>query len=524
MSVATPLINDDLDPKAGNPRAASVRLKSATASKLAGQINHDLRRGRQPGYVDLDRSLLNRIIMEPARPGQMRRICQERRDLRDTKRAIKSNAAVATVGVITFGAEAARMFEDLKASQQDAAFLELAQAIADRLGTSLHGLVVHCDESTIHAHYQLAAYNRFGDPLSQSTRPGVLSELQDLTAEIMGRHCPGIERGRRYGDRIAAGADFHETLHRSVRELHRELPRDLADKRAQVEAAEAEAAAARERQAKNERLAEAARLKVAAAEADQRKAEKAAKNLAVYERRADEAQKAVVEAEARRSALCADIERLTGEVDTAKAERDEALTAAAAAQADAGRIVEKAQAVSTAVEALAHEMAAGTIRMDTDGRVEAANPGAMRPGLPMLKPAILAGASARAALNAQEAAARAARKEAQEKLACADDAMAMAMHERQQAEALKAEVLTLRDRLAGLLDRVTAWLRRPDLPHDARAQADEIMREAGRDPIRPESGGGGRNRISELRTLGRREEAPPPSGFEHGLDSLDGPG
>lgn len=435
------------------------------------------------------------------------------------KRAIKSNAAVATAGIITFGSEAAVMFGKLDDAAQDVAFRELAEAVADRLATTLHGLVVHLDETTIHAHYQLAAFNRFGDPLSQSTSPRVLSALQDLTSEIMARHCPGIERGRRYGDRIAAGADFRDTLHRSVRELHRDLPRDLAAKRAQVEAAQVEAAAARERQAKNERLAESARLKVAAAEADQRKAEKAAKNVAIYERRAEEAQKAVREAEARRSALCADIERLTGEADTAKAERDEALTAAAAAQADAGRIVEKAQAVSTAVEALAHEMAAGTIRMDTDGRVEAANPGAMRPGLPMLKPAILAGASARAALDAEGAAARAAHEQAQEKLARADDAMAMAMHERQQAEALKAEVLTLRDRLAGLLDRVTAWLRRPDLPCEARAQADEIMRESGRDPVRPESGSGGRNRINELRTLGRREEAPPPSRFE--ADSIE---
>lgn len=270
--------NNNFASKDGNPKAASTRIGSCTAKKLAGQIRHDLRRGPQPEYVDADRAHLNRILIEPLPPGQMRSICEDRRALRDTQRAMKSNSAVGTRGVITFGAEAAQLFEQLSPDQQDAAFQEVAQAVADRLATSVHGLVVHLDEATIHAHYQLAAYNVHGEPISKTTRPKVLSELQDITAEIMARHCPGIERGTRYGDRIAAGADFADTLHKSVRELHRTLPADLDAKRAKLaDLAQAETeAAARvdEMRGRVEKLAEKADL-----------TEKEVKRLATYEKR-----------------------------------------------------------------------------------------------------------------------------------------------------------------------------------------------------------------------------------------------
>lgn len=351
------VLTDDL--KNGNARAASTRIQSCTAKRLSGQRRHDLRIGAQPDYVDPSLAHLNRVLMQPVPSAQMRRICEERRAQRDMKRAIKGNAAVATAGIITFGSEAAQMFGQLDDAAQDAAFRELAEAVADRLATTLHGLVVHLDETTIHAHYQLAAYNTFGDPLSQSTSPRVLSELQDLTAEIMARHCPGIERGRRYGDRIAAGADFRDTLHKTVHQLHNELPHDLAAKRAEVEKAEAEAAAARERQAKNERLAEAARLKLAeAVQADQGRAEKAAKNLAIYERRAQEAQNAVAEAESRRSALCADIECLSGQAGTVKAELEAMAAQKEAMAVERAELEAERKAIAAEKEAMLAERAA----------------------------------------------------------------------------------------------------------------------------------------------------------------------
>lgn len=234
------------DGKHANPRAASVRIGADTVSGYSGQRRHDLRIGPQPAYVDGERTDLNRVLIAAPEPATMREIAMTRRALRPTQRAMKSNAAIATAGIITFGSEAAQMFDRLSPEQQDQAFLDLARAVAKRLGTSLHGLVIHLDEATIHAHFTLCAYNMEGVPLSNATRPAVLSELQDMTAAIMQRYCPEIERGTRYGDRIAAGADWSDVIHKSVKELHRELPADLAAKRAALAELAAEEDASQE--------------------------------------------------------------------------------------------------------------------------------------------------------------------------------------------------------------------------------------------------------------------------------------
>jgi chromosome segregation ATPase len=240
-----PVLNDDK--KHANPRAASVRIAADTMPGYSGQRRHDLRVGKPPKYVDEKRVHLNRVLITPPTPAEMREIAKARRDQRDTQRAMKSNAAVATAGIITFGSEAAQMFEALSQEDQDRAFRDLAEAVADHLNTSLHALVVHLDEATIHAHFALSAYDHDGVPLSRTTRPAILSELQDLTADVMQRYCPEIERGTRYGDRLAAGEEWSEVIHKSVKQLHRELPADLAAKRAELEALEQVGAEAQDR-------------------------------------------------------------------------------------------------------------------------------------------------------------------------------------------------------------------------------------------------------------------------------------
>ena len=223
-------------PQNGNPRAVVIRLGAASCKVYSGQRRHDLRIGAQPGYVDAARRESNRTLMDYAGPAGLQALCETRRAQRIVKRRMKSNAAVATRGIIGFGHEAARLFEALTPEQQDAAVQDLAQAVATCLQTTLHGLVLHGDEATIHAHFVLAAVDLTGQPLSTATRPALMAELQTLAAEVIARHCNGIERGYPYGDRLAAGAAFSDVIHKSVRQLHRELPNDLARERAKLAA------------------------------------------------------------------------------------------------------------------------------------------------------------------------------------------------------------------------------------------------------------------------------------------------
>lgn len=424
------ILNDD--GRSGNPRAASVRIGSNTVSGYGSQRRHDLRIGPQPQYVDQDRAHLNRTLIDYPGPAAMREIARDRRAVRETDRAMKSNAAVATAGVITFGSEAAQMFEQLTPDQQDQALRELAEAVAERLNTSLHGLVVHLDEATIHAHFTLSAYDHDGHPLSKTTRPAILSGLQDLTAEVMGRHCPGIERGRRYGDRLAAGADFADVVHRSVRELHRDLPRDLEVKRAklaELAAAEAEAQGrVNEMRDRVVQLRQRGELTV-----------KEVKRLATYEKRLTD--------------RLAELKGAQGAAETARTEADRL---AELARADRVEQERQAVAVRGAVSALASEIEAGTIRQDENGKIVARDPSALRPALPVLAPAIRSVATARTKIEAEGAAAAAEAK----RLTAERTAV---MDERREVQELEAQLESWADQLREghrILGRVVGWLGR----------------------------------------------------------------
>ena len=210
-----------------NPRAAQVRLAPASPAKTGGQRKHDLRIGRQPDYVDSTRSKLNRVLIEPKTAGQMQARAIERRDRKPRRRVMKANAAVSFSGIITFGHLAHLSFERLTAAQQDAAFLDLAQAVAKLLKAELTGLVVHVDEAGLHAHFQLDAYDDAGNALSDQINRATLRQVQDLTAEVMGRHAEGIERGRGKVDRLKAGAAPGDVVYKKPAEMRRRLAEDL---------------------------------------------------------------------------------------------------------------------------------------------------------------------------------------------------------------------------------------------------------------------------------------------------------
>ena len=185
--------------------------------------------------MDASRSHLNRVILEPPKAPEMRRLVEERRAQRETSRALKSNARIAVIGVIGFGIKAAQLFAQLTPEQQDKALLTAGYAIAVEANTTMEGLVYHLDETSGHGHVSWCGFDLDGVPLSSTMKRGMLTRFQDRLAEVMAEHCPGIERGKSKWHRINAGADFSETVHKSVRALHEDLPKDIAKKRQELE-------------------------------------------------------------------------------------------------------------------------------------------------------------------------------------------------------------------------------------------------------------------------------------------------
>lgn len=276
-----------------NPKAVSVNIQPSSG----GQTAHDLRIGPQPEYVDQTRSHLNRVMIEPLRNNELRDEWQAVKKVVGKTGKIRSNQNLAYAGVVTFGIEARTFFEVLSNEEQEAALRELCEKIATRFNTRLTGLVIHLDESTLHAHFQLRGIADDGTMLSQTVKRAALREVQTLTAEVMGKHAPGIERGKAIQTRLDEGEDYAATIRRSVKQLHADLPEEIAAK-------EGELAEVQAKLDKNAALLAKAQgdLEKAIAQngAESAKAEKIRKRASTYEKRATDAQ--------------AELDRLTGEL------------------------------------------------------------------------------------------------------------------------------------------------------------------------------------------------------------------
>lgn len=245
-----------------------MRIEALSQGKAAGQLRHDLRRGRQPGYVDPERSADNRILIPPPTAAELRRRTVERRQRLGPSRALRSNAAIAARGIITFGTSAQALLAAQPSETQDAVYRAVAGAIGRRYGVEVLGLVVHADEAAPHAHVVWDCRTESGRPLSKEISG---SEIQDLAAQAAAELVPGIERGVPKLQRIEAGEPTANWVNRSVRELHRDLP-------AELEAIEASIAAEREKEATLQR-------RIGKLEAKAELTAKEAKRLQVYERR-----------------------------------------------------------------------------------------------------------------------------------------------------------------------------------------------------------------------------------------------
>ena len=267
----------------------SIRIRRLTASKAIGQNRHDLRQAI-PGYVNQERTADNDIILAPANPTTLRQTCSERRAQRHCQRILKSNAAIAMGGIITFGTEAQAVIQALSKADQRAMYLSVGQQLAERLNTTLTGLVVHNDEAAPHAHFQMPGYDLDGVPLSKTVTREVTSELQDIAGQVLAAQGLNITRGKAKQERVKDDEDWSKIIHRSVQQLHEDLPAEIAAAQQRRAEAEREAEEAEKKREKNARLAAKAKEDLEAGRGD---VEKVQKRLQAYERRQAEAEKQI---------------------------------------------------------------------------------------------------------------------------------------------------------------------------------------------------------------------------------------
>ena len=119
-----------------------------------------------------------------------------------------------SAAIVTFGRDAQRLVRAAPPEVQDAAYLEIGNAIAARYDVDLLGAVVHCDESAPHCHLDFDCRTAAGKALSQVLKG---SELQDIAAAAIRKHFPEITRGEAKAEKKRRGAPTSEIINRGGR-------------------------------------------------------------------------------------------------------------------------------------------------------------------------------------------------------------------------------------------------------------------------------------------------------------------
>ena len=191
----------------------SVRVEHRDKSRSAGQRNHDLRKSHVPAYVDKSRSQHNSVLIEPLSSSELEKLVGERRI--GKKRKLRSDAAIATSGILTFGREAHQVIASLSIDEQNELIMKACKSVVSEFDNELTGLVIHRDEQSVHAHFQTCSWNRNGLANSKVITPELASKLQDVAGACFSAY--GISRGISKEERIKNG---EKPKHKTVKELH----------------------------------------------------------------------------------------------------------------------------------------------------------------------------------------------------------------------------------------------------------------------------------------------------------------
>lgn len=365
-----------------------TRIDGLSARKYVGQRAHDLRveeedigdeqeaqevtskrRHMVPDYVDTTRSDLNTVFIRaekvPDHEGlhalnEKMKVAAKKRT---AKRYVKAKASgdeaaieaarkakqacrqrykrdeiVAISVFIGFGAEAQPIFEALDPAEQDRLFQEAIEAVRQDMGAKLISAVVHRDEYTPHVQVMFMAVTTSGAKVRY--KPDDCSRLQDIAAAPFAHL--GFHRGTRKEEREARGETTATTKHKSVKQLQRELPRQLAAAKAALAAAEGSVA-----QVQAQLHADQAELVATTAAVEQVQAQLHAAQTSVASAQA-QAEAAVTQAQARlqdsqaqAEALAAEYEHTQLALDGAQAQVDRLRKVLAKTHAQAKQMAEE---------------------------------------------------------------------------------------------------------------------------------------------------------------------------------------
>lgn len=206
----------------------NVHLIPRKATQGLGQHAHDFRT-QVPGYVDSEKVKDNRVLFgKDVTPQTIKDSIFEQslRIRKATKKAPRKDANFFLSAVISFSKEARQMVNENPPESLDTLAVKYAEDFSSKFDVKLLYCGVHVDESTRHYQFFTENINGKGNSLKNQLTKKDLSALQDRAGEIFAE--VGLSRGIKKIERIANGEDYSKTVHRSVKQLHEDLPKEIS--------------------------------------------------------------------------------------------------------------------------------------------------------------------------------------------------------------------------------------------------------------------------------------------------------
>ncbi len=227
----------------GNMGQLSARVMFKTLKQAVGQHHHN-DRSKVPSYCDPERIGLNKTLKAfptetykkrngdvLTREVSLRSMADEMESSykKEIGRKWQSNSCHFIDGVLTFSSSADLSDKALL----DQCALRTMEAIINKhelRKDALIEMVRHEDETRTHYHFMLKNQRLNTTSARRSFDRVACSELQDLAGAEFA--CMGIHRGTPKQERIDKGEPKHKYIHRTVKQLHEDLPRELAQAQA----------------------------------------------------------------------------------------------------------------------------------------------------------------------------------------------------------------------------------------------------------------------------------------------------
>ena len=202
----------------------SFRIKNLKGGEASGAVAHDLRK-KIPNYVDRSKTSRN-AILDGGPPDVSASIASQGERVRArTGKKLRKDANLFLSGILTFSKDARGL---VNTTPPDAQAREMARRFASENRVKLLYLVRHSDETTVHYHFMTENISSDGESVKNKLSPPILSKWQDIAGEVFSQ--VGIGRGIPKAERIAAGEPVSAVIHRSVKRLHEDLPKEISEK------------------------------------------------------------------------------------------------------------------------------------------------------------------------------------------------------------------------------------------------------------------------------------------------------